>query len=404
MTDRDPIVKDVLERAVPDGADATPDWDDVLRRSAADGGEVVELARPPRRRVWYALAAAALVTALLVNPAFGLGPSLMDWFEGSPAPERVKENLASMNADRDHIVALFDGESQDVLADQARGVVALETRQGPAYLWVAPTTSGGWCTYVEVPATGPEASAGAGCETGRDILRDRLAVRMGSQEYGADELFLLEGRADPPIRSLEIEFADGSRDRIPIVKRWFLYEVPAGEALPFVVTGRDAAGAVVEKQVLPDVRDLPRKRTAPVAHVRKVIEIRTRTGVPASLWTGQGRGREACYAVDLGTSSSMETCGLVRGLVSAGVLDGAGPGRRIVLVYGVVAARVASLELLFEDGDRVPLRLVERFFLYEVPPAHFRTGHLPSVFVARDASGAVIGRQGVADTPTVGMP
>ena len=151
MNDIDPGLKTILESAVPAGEEAVGDWEDVLRRAdvpQAGDGKVVRLERRPRRRVWYALAAAVVVTALLVNPAFGFGDRILDWFRGSPAPEHVKEELRGMNAPEE-VRALFQGPG--VRAEEARGVMAIETSRGPAYLWAAPTEAGGWCTIVQFP-------------------------------------------------------------------------------------------------------------------------------------------------------------------------------------------------------------------------------------------------------------
>jgi hypothetical protein len=329
----------------------------------------------------------------------------VDWFEGSPAPPRVKENLASMNADRDDIVALFDGAGAEVLAEEARGVVAVETRHGPAYLWVAPTRSGGWCTYVESPQRGPEGTGTAGCDVGRPSHDDALVVGMSSMEYGDDELFLLEGQVERTVRSVEIRFDDGSTEAVPFVERWFLYEVPKGKEPPFVVVGRDATGRVVDRSRMPSLLERPpSEQGVRTVRDRKLIEIRAETGVVATLWVGDTSRQEVCYSVDVGEGASSEACGPIRGLVSAGVLEDVPEGDRTVVVHGVVAPSVSSLELVFEDGDRAHVRLVDGFFLYEVPPRHFRKGHRPSLFVARDASGAIVGRQTVRETRSVGMP
>jgi hypothetical protein len=60
-----------------------------------------------------------------------------------------------------------------------------------------------------------------------------------------------------------------------------------------------------------------------------------------------------------------------------------------VLLNGFVAPEVASLELHFENGDTVPLELVEGFFLYELELTP--TIGQP-IYVARNAAGQVIGR------------
>lgn len=261
MTDRDSKLREVLERAVPPVTDRRPDWDDVVRRAepedGRDGARVVRL-RATRRRVWYALAAAALLTVLVVNPAFGLGPRLVDWFEGSPAPADVKKSFATFNENppvidaSGKVVAAFEREGPRVIAEKARGVTAIETEDGPVYLWAAPTTSGSWCVYAQSRNEGEEPSGAAGCpfEEVEEGYGDALFTSVSSNDDEDDLRWLLFGRADPPIRSLELRFADGSAEPVPLVDRFFLYEEPA-EREATALVGRDAAGRIVAREPMP---------------------------------------------------------------------------------------------------------------------------------------------------------
>ena len=111
MRDSDPVIENVLDRLVPPAADEAPDWEEVLRRAEhTDGGTRPPVAFPRprgRRRAWYALAAAALLTVAVANPAFGIGSRILEWFEGTPAPQHVKDDLARFADDRRAVVAMF---------------------------------------------------------------------------------------------------------------------------------------------------------------------------------------------------------------------------------------------------------------------------------------------------------
>ncbi len=116
---------------------------------------VRRLARRPRRRVaLVALAAAA--AALLVAPAFGLGGRVLDLIRGDPAPTEVQTSFAAGNESRERLfefAAAAGHELHDrfspVIAGEARGVAAIETPDGPIYLWVAPTEDGRQCWLIQ---------------------------------------------------------------------------------------------------------------------------------------------------------------------------------------------------------------------------------------------------------------
>jgi hypothetical protein len=115
--------------------------------------------RPRPRRTLVAVAAAALVGAFLVTPASGLGERLLDLIQGTPAPPEVQTHFASSNATREKLFAraeeagarLHDRFSP-VIAAEARGVFALDTADGPIYLWAAPTEDGRQCWLIQAGA------------------------------------------------------------------------------------------------------------------------------------------------------------------------------------------------------------------------------------------------------------
>lgn len=405
MSDLDPGLKTILERAVPPVDGNGADWEDVLRR--AEGGErrhdsnLVRLGTRRRRRACYAFAAAVLLTVLLVNPAFGVGDRIVDWFTGSPAPEHVKEELAEMNAPEE-VKALFS--EPGVRAEEARGVMAIETRRGPAYLWAAPTETGGWCTYVEFE-TEDGGMAGVGCDaTPPD--EDPLVVGMSTDMSGDERLSLLEGRVRPPVDSVELRFTDDSTEAVPFVDGFFIYEVPASRE-PLVLIGRDAEGEIVARESIPTGHTGPDEdeewqKAGPWAYTRKLIEIQTSIGKKAALFANESRvGDEHCYGIEVGENGySGDYCTTIPDRVVTHVAeDVRGQEKPLVLLHGFVAPRVASLHLRFQDGEVVALRLVDGFFLYELPRRHYGDGRLPKVFIARDRHGRVVGRVAAAGEP-----
>jgi hypothetical protein len=139
----------VLEERLARTANALDDsdWRDVERR-----------ARRPRRRLAVAAVLAATL-AILVIPPFSVGGRLLDLIEGKPAPRAVQSYFAADNALRQRLLAYertagheLDHRYSDVVPTEARGVAAIESPDGPIYLWAAPTQDGRQCWLIQAGA------------------------------------------------------------------------------------------------------------------------------------------------------------------------------------------------------------------------------------------------------------
>lgn len=127
--------------------------------------------RLTRRRL-VAIAVTALLAVLLATPAFGIGDRLLDLIQGWPAPSEVQTYFAANDETPEKMFAytaeagkrLHDRFSP-VISSEARGVFAIESADGPIYLWSAPTEDGRQCTNIatgrwdSVPATDPSTRA-----------------------------------------------------------------------------------------------------------------------------------------------------------------------------------------------------------------------------------------------------
>jgi hypothetical protein len=225
MTGSDVIVRDALDRLVPPIVDAG-DWAGVLAR-AQDRGAT---ARMSRRRLGLAAVAALLV--VLLAPTFGGADQVLRWFGHVRAPERVKQNLRAFDRDPPPDSRWGVG----VNADAARGIVAIDTSGAPAYLWAAPTRDGGWCLYVET-ITGPETAATADCV--RPTAQSPLAGWVSDTPDGDPQARLLQGKTVAPIVSLELRFADGSTQPVPLTANGFFLHETSIERAPIALIGRD---------------------------------------------------------------------------------------------------------------------------------------------------------------------
>jgi hypothetical protein len=216
----------------------------------------VEAARQPqaKRRGAFALGAAtALLGVLLAVPPFGLGVRLFDLFARPPAPPEVKTYFAASDALREALIAhaqaaghrLHDRFSR-VLADEARGVAAIESAEGPIYLWAAPTEDGRQCWLIQ---------AGAEVATGRpygfgscDELEPAGAMRpdlLWTDERPSVRIVHVRV-FDQSIERVDVELDGSARTSLPVVAGHALGTV-AREARVLALVGRNADGDEVTR-------------------------------------------------------------------------------------------------------------------------------------------------------------
>jgi hypothetical protein len=224
------------------------DWLDVRRRA-----QLSRRLRPSRRRVVLAAAAAAAVT-LAVAPAFGVGGRLLDLVQGSPAPPEVKKYFASSEALRDRLFAqsaaarhrMRERFSPLVLGD-ARGVAAIQSADGPIYLWAAPTEDGRQCWLIQAGedrATGRPYGAGS-CDDANP------PGMIASGTFWTDErpsIQIVHARVyDDAITRVDVELDGAEGISLPVASGHALGTV-AKDARVRAFVGRDADGDVVARQ------------------------------------------------------------------------------------------------------------------------------------------------------------
>jgi hypothetical protein len=384
MSDLDSVFQRSLDRLVP-SAGLEPDWDDVLDRAAA-------VPLPRNRRAWYALAAAVMLTAILVNPAFGLGDRLLDFFVGEPAPEPVKRGLAEMNqVNRGVVIDLLREQGPGILAEQARGLMQVTTPVGPLRVWAAPTQTGGLCvSYVVGPA--------GTISCNRPAQRVPFSPDVSTVPVRGKRVVVVTGWAKEPIASIELRLADGSSRPVRMAKRFYLAVLPleprVTHAIGSTASGKESARVPISAFLYETAPPEPEPEPLPAGPpARTIIELETAEGL-ITLSAPPDQKGVRCWNLDAnGTETG--TCAEGRRPVVVQV-DQAGSGERaLVLVHGVVGPKVRSLELSYEDGAGEPIRLVAGFFLFDVPRDRWSAGRQPAVLVARDAAGRVIAREPV---------
>jgi hypothetical protein len=220
----------------------------VLRRRAP---------RSRRRAVSLVVAAGALLGALLVTPAFGLGDRLLDLLQRPAAPREVQEHFAANNTVRKQLFAHVEEAGhtmQDrfsrVIAGEARGVAAIESADGPIYLWAAPTEDGRQCWLIQA---GAEAATGRPYgSTSCDVTEVESKIRFGTLwTVERPSVKIVHVRVyDDAITRAGIVVEDGREVSLPVVAGHALGTV-AKETRVLAFVGRDASGDEVARTTLP---------------------------------------------------------------------------------------------------------------------------------------------------------
>jgi hypothetical protein len=207
---------------------ATDDWTDALRRA----GKLRK-----RRTRTIALAAAAAV--LIAVPAVAVAVDAIDFWSAEPAPERVK--IAFDSLEKGPPVHL---PRPGVEAREARKIMAREFSGGTWTLYVGPTKSGGFCTFVAGGGGG-----GAGCTKQGESLSvsgdfvDELSPGVVSGSTANEDAEYVEVVLDrgAPMRSELVWVSD------PIDAGFFMAEVAEWGRIRAVVL-RSAAGSELARR------------------------------------------------------------------------------------------------------------------------------------------------------------
>jgi hypothetical protein len=213
------------------------DWTDVRRRAR----------RVPTRALLIPVAAALAV--VVVGSAFAIYRSTVDFFGGTPAPERIQRDFESLNA---RTSAHF-GSPKLTMEWPAREVMRVPIDGEVRPYWVVPVREAGFCSrlhsysdcYIPVTsstplvgASGPAAGDGGG-----------LAWIKGVVTNGA-------------VQRVELLYQDGERVQLrfvwvsaPIDAGFYAYDVPEEHEQPghltAAVVGLGADGQEVDHRCLP---------------------------------------------------------------------------------------------------------------------------------------------------------
>lgn len=196
------------------------EWPDVLRR-AAD--------RPHRRRLLIASIAVALVA---VPTALAFGSKLVDLFEGTSASPRIRQDYITFNGSLTPAIEnKFSVHPVDL--SQIHGVLAIQTSEGPVYLWSAPEQGGGACFFVQyADELGPDAG---GCDpasspNGRNIFPGNYWTRSHAP------LQIIYGYTYGDATAVEVDLTNSSTLRLPVTEQYFLAAIDANTQISRIVS------------------------------------------------------------------------------------------------------------------------------------------------------------------------
>ncbi len=294
----DPMLH-ALDELVPAGPHETGDWAGVL---AAAGVKPRRARRPSRRQLIAAVAALAVLGTLVATPALGvrglilglIGRTNVSFVSSPGAPAKIK--LEFLEFDQ----GAPAGMAPHPLPDEARSITFRGAGGQKHVLWVAPTSSGGFCS-IGVASGGCLAKA-------ERATAGPLTVGGGYSEARGRAPLMREVNGvvlSPAVAALTLEFADGTSLPLPFVyvsspidAGFYFYGVPAPHQSaghrPVAVVARNAAGAVIATKSLetpprplpirPGLHFVRRPQTLPAAGaVHPTVPLRraTASGVTA---------------------------------------------------------------------------------------------------------------------------
>ena len=389
--------------------DELPERDAAAKEAVRRTLDLACTVRPPRRRrTWRSrrtlvVLAAALGGVVVVSSAFGWTSRLIDAIAGEPAPPPVKRAFAVHNEARARQVMPIFRESSvsDTIIERTHGVIGIDSSVGPVIIWAAPTKGGGICWIRDIERLRrPDGlpNGGGGCNPHPHPASVPLEYTLRKTRVGDSYLELIEGRVRADVTSVELRYADGASETLPVIERFFLHELRA-DSEPGLLIARGRDGNEIKRQPIRRLEFTRPRFPSAVGPERVVIRLETAAGFPLSFSLAPAENGQLCQIKRYGGRGTGRTCGPdPRDRVAAdelsihpGLWNEGEDAKRLVTLNGVVGANVARLEVHYTDGTVTPVPISERFVVFEIPPAHHEDERF--VLLGRDASGDLIARR-----------
>jgi hypothetical protein len=404
-------------------------------RAAGDRmlGAVLAGWSPPRRRhSWVAprtLLVAALVLLVGGSLAYAIGGRVVDAVTGAPAPAKIKHQLDTM------LRPLYptDGappwqqqldRTGKIVKGSERRLITIRTRwHGSASLYVARTTTGGYCDLSGWAKSG----LGGGCMPLRHFTEDGQPLELETLSMTRGHVLFTGRVVSERATSLRLRTLKGESTTLALTAGWFLYEVPthnqrSGADPVVAIDVLDASGARIGRYTDPFRLHAPKPQfTEPVPSSIRPLTTATlpNDGGTITVWSGRDPNGHPCFRLFRNGFSQRGPAWQCTADVDSfgyGMPTAAHPqggqhvpvswnlglrndpkhpvGVGYAYAYGWVRPGVTRLELRFQDGGRTDISLLAHGdFLYVVPPTRWPAGHRPSILTAYGADGHLVYRQ-----------
>jgi hypothetical protein len=181
---------------------------------------------------------AAVALALVATPAaLAFGSRLVDLFEGTPASPAVQGAYTTFNGRLTAAIERGFSSAQPADVSQIHGVIAVQTSKGDLLdLWSAPEQGGGACYLLELTKpVAPDTSffPTSGCNPETPTNTPYSTNISYSRYWKLNGPLVISGYTYNNAASVEIDLADGSTLRLPVVERYFLAAIgPTGRLDP----------------------------------------------------------------------------------------------------------------------------------------------------------------------------
>jgi hypothetical protein len=352
--------------------------------------------RLPRRR--YAIALGFVLAGLLAAAAYAIAH---EFIVGAPAPPAVKGAFAVGNKARAREVRLIrDSAAYDTVTENARGVIGINSSVGPVVIWAAPTKGGGLCWILDIERM-HRAHHLPGGATSCDPYPWRnstvIEADMGDTRVGETMLRLVDGRTRRDVASVELRYSDGTTDELQVIGGFFLGELREG-LQPSLLIARDRHGDELKRQPIPTREALPQVHR-PLGPERVLIRLQTSSGHELTFGVTHDASGQFCRVTHFRGSGSLE-CEPTDPrdrvapddfAVNVGMWTKASDHKTLLTLDGVVGSEIARLALRYRDGTEVPVPIVDRFVVFEVPRDRYNESRL--VLTGYNSAADVIARR-----------
>jgi hypothetical protein len=345
-----------------------------------------------------AVAAAVLLVAALLSAAAYAVVRLV--IIGSPAPPPVRASEQVLERVQNSLSALAHSGGRQVEVAKTRAEGLLTTSSGPVYLWVAPSSDGNRCMYLQITGLDVRFAAGSpflmsiGCVDAQQP--QALLVRVNTGVDG-HTLPLVAGYLPPPAKTLQLRFADGTTSR--------QYATTDGMVV--------ALGSRYDPNPSAIVRDQQGKMItpSPVPLIMQRFVSGSPTGVSRFTITVPLLDHKGKLVLKVGPAARGGSCSQLQisswSALGGMTMLGCGPNKpgpdeiqiergysampfhhpteAVQYLKGQVGTDITTLELIKQDGTREALPIHHHWVLAQINPAD-----PPTEIVARDATGNIV--------------